>query len=236
MKGHLLGESGAIEAGFVWLALQQEANGRVPIPGQVWDGEYDPEFPKINIAKFGDTVAPIKSTYAMMSNSFAFGGSNVSLIFTKSPRITASVVDLLPHDPPMVLLDQMVSYTSNSIHTQVAINDDSPFCENGRVPSYVSIEYMAQTVGVWNGSMARINNTPPKLGFLLGARKLDLKVPDFKVGQVLDVFGTVQYLDGEMASFNCWIEINNERVVEACLNVFQPKDLSMFGDNNDDSK
>ena len=85
---------------------------------------------------------------------------------------------------------------------------------------------MAQAIAAWNGYRAHLQNEKPKIGFLLGSRKLILNTSHFTIGDTLDVFGDCQYNDGEMASFSCWIECQKERIVEATLNVFQPKDLA----------
>ncbi len=76
--GHTLGAAGAIEAAFCYLLLTA-LNVTQALPPQVWDGEQDPNDPSLPLVKQGQT-ADIKY---IMSNSFAFGGSNASLIFCR---------------------------------------------------------------------------------------------------------------------------------------------------------
>ncbi|WP_330215478.1 beta-ketoacyl-[acyl-carrier-protein] synthase family protein [Pseudomonas sp. AM8] len=76
MSGHTLGAAGALEAAFCWLSLAQ---GRVP--PHVWDGQADPALPALQWAQAGDTLEKPR----LMSNSFAFGGNNVSLIIGEAP-------------------------------------------------------------------------------------------------------------------------------------------------------
>ena len=76
MSGHTLGAAGALEAAFCWLSLR---HGQVP--PHVWDGEADPALPALQWALVGE---PLKNT-RLMSNSFAFGGNNVSLIIGEAP-------------------------------------------------------------------------------------------------------------------------------------------------------
>ena len=76
MSGHTLGAAGALEAAFCWLSL---AHGRVP--PHVWDGHADPALPALQWARAGDTL----KKRCLMSNSFAFGGNNVSLIIGEAP-------------------------------------------------------------------------------------------------------------------------------------------------------
>ena len=73
LTGHALGAAGAIEAAFCWLALAERK-----LPPHVWDGEADPDLPRLRVALPGESLA----SRMVMSNSFAFGGSNASLIFS----------------------------------------------------------------------------------------------------------------------------------------------------------
>ena len=78
LTGHCLGAAGAIEAAFCWLALGRRA--AVPLPPHCWDGVQDTEIPQLSLVKPGARLATTGPHY-FMSNSFAFGGNNCSLIF-----------------------------------------------------------------------------------------------------------------------------------------------------------
>lgn len=76
MTGHALGAAGAIEAAFGWLALRD--NPRGALPPHWWDGEADPALPRLNAVPPGATLGrPLRY---VLSNSFAFGGSNAALL------------------------------------------------------------------------------------------------------------------------------------------------------------
>jgi 3-oxoacyl-[acyl-carrier-protein] synthase I len=77
LTGHALGAAGALEAAFCWLVLA--GDGR--LPPHVWDGDADPELPSLRLAKRGERLAK-GSGRLVMSNSFAFGGSNAALLFS----------------------------------------------------------------------------------------------------------------------------------------------------------
>ncbi|HEX9395804.1 MAG TPA: beta-ketoacyl-[acyl-carrier-protein] synthase family protein [Burkholderiales bacterium] len=77
MTGHTLGAAGAIEAAFCWLAL----TGDGQLPPHLWDGDADPALPALNLVSTGARL-PRNSARLVMSNSFAFGGSNASLILS----------------------------------------------------------------------------------------------------------------------------------------------------------
>ena len=74
LTGHTLGAAGALEVLFCYLALLRQ-DGQ--LPRQVWDGERDPEL--ASLTQLGATRVEEPLRYAM-SNSFAFGGNNISLI------------------------------------------------------------------------------------------------------------------------------------------------------------
>lgn len=78
MTGHTLGAAGAVEAAFLWLALDPASTSGL-LPPHVWDGIPDPEISTLGIVEAG-TAMPGSERVAMLSNSFAFGGSNVSLV------------------------------------------------------------------------------------------------------------------------------------------------------------
>jgi 3-oxoacyl-[acyl-carrier-protein] synthase I len=75
LTGHALGAAGAIEAALCWLSLA-DPEGR--LPPHVWDGEADPALPALDVIGHGRRFGGLRR-YAM-SNSFAFGGNNASLI------------------------------------------------------------------------------------------------------------------------------------------------------------
>jgi 3-oxoacyl-[acyl-carrier-protein] synthase-1 len=78
MTGHLLGATGGVEAAFLWLALNP-ATSQGTLPAHLWDGQPDPALPALTMVPAGMAI-PRTERRAMLSNSFGFGGNNVSLI------------------------------------------------------------------------------------------------------------------------------------------------------------
>ena len=78
LTGHTLGAAGALEAAFCWLSLS-EYNPNNLLPPHLWDGEADHELPPLQLLQPGARMARSQGR-RLMSNSFAFGGSNISLI------------------------------------------------------------------------------------------------------------------------------------------------------------
>ncbi|ABM01594.1 beta-ketoacyl-[acyl-carrier-protein] synthase family protein [Shewanella amazonensis] len=82
LTGHALGAAGAIEAAFCVLLLSE---GNRALPPQVWDGIADTNDPQLPLVPMPHTQDPGNGhdIRHVMSNSFAFGGSNASLIFSR---------------------------------------------------------------------------------------------------------------------------------------------------------
>jgi 3-oxoacyl-[acyl-carrier-protein] synthase-1 len=86
VTGHTLGAAGALELALCWLALSRSGESqpgtaaRRSLPVHLWDGVYDETLPLLHFVR-GNTVA--EDLRICMSNSFAFGGCNVSLIIGK---------------------------------------------------------------------------------------------------------------------------------------------------------
>ena len=78
LTGHALGAAGAIEAAICWLILTQ--TGRSLLPPHIWDEVLDPDLAPLRVVRRGEHLrSPV-----CMTNSFAFGGNNVSLIFGRN--------------------------------------------------------------------------------------------------------------------------------------------------------
>ncbi|WP_211474508.1 beta-ketoacyl-ACP synthase [Collimonas humicola] len=75
--GHALGAAGAVEAGLCWLAMQ-DSNPQGCLPPHLWDGMADAQLPQLNLQPPGARLGrPLRWA---LSNSFAFGGANASLL------------------------------------------------------------------------------------------------------------------------------------------------------------
>lgn len=79
LTGHALGAAGAIEAALCWLTLTDPA-GR--LPPHLYDGAADPELAPLNLVAAGTRLGAPPA--AVVSTSFAFGGSNVALVLERA--------------------------------------------------------------------------------------------------------------------------------------------------------
>lgn len=79
LTGHTLGAAGALELGICWMALSGMNDGKI-LPPQLWDGQGDEGGPAVDIVTQGRVASRLSRC---MSNSFAFGGCNASLVIGK---------------------------------------------------------------------------------------------------------------------------------------------------------
>lgn len=82
MTGHMLGATGGVEAAFLWLALNPGTASGL-LPPHLWDGCFDDALPRLNLVAQGTPITGGDHP-AMLSNSFGFGGSNVSLVLGRA--------------------------------------------------------------------------------------------------------------------------------------------------------
>lgn len=78
LSGHTLGAAGALEAAFSWISLAAQ-NKHGQLPPHVWDGQQDSTLPTLDLTTTQHRF-PTTKPRIVMSNSFAFGGNNASLI------------------------------------------------------------------------------------------------------------------------------------------------------------
>lgn len=76
LTGHALAAAGAIEAAIAWHTLVDNPSGR--LPPHWWDGARDDALPALRLARAGETLG--RPPRHVLSNSFAFGGNNASLV------------------------------------------------------------------------------------------------------------------------------------------------------------
>jgi predicted hotdog family 3-hydroxylacyl-ACP dehydratase len=132
-----------------------------------------------------------------------------------------NVTELVPHSGDMVLLDRIVDFDEQGLTAELIVRGDELFSPGPRVPAWVGIEYMAQTVAAYVGVKAKQVNDPIRLGFLLGTRFYNSNVAAFEVGATLTIRVEKIIQDDGLGVFEC--RILGEGVdITANLNVYQP--------------
>lgn len=138
-----------------------------------------------------------------------------------------SLSELLPQAEPMILLTGYEEPAGeDSVVAFVDVDKASPFYEQapGGVPSCVALEYMAQTMALLVGLRDRRRGQKPRIGFVLGSRKLETRLPFFRDGERYRISATCTYEDESFGSFDCTItDGRGETVATATMTAFQPE-------------
>lgn len=132
---------------------------------------------------------------------------------------------LLPHSPPMLLLDEAVAYSPTEIVAEVTIRPDHPLARPEGVAAHVGIELMAQACGAHVGALAQEIGAPVRVGFLLGTRNYRAEVDWFRFGDRLRILARSIFMEDGMGVYDCRIERDGVGLAEAQLTLFQPDDV-----------
>lgn len=141
------------------------------------------------------------------------------------------VSEVLPQRGRMMLLSAVLEHAASDTVCAIEVGPDSPFLEaDGAVAPWIALEYMAQCVAAHAGLDARAKGEPPKVGFLIGSRRLEFRTKGFRVGQRLTVRATRTWGENEFALFTCrLIDTESQAIlVEGNLNVFLPHSIERF--------
>jgi predicted hotdog family 3-hydroxylacyl-ACP dehydratase len=135
---------------------------------------------------------------------------------------------VLPHDRPMILLDEVLACDGEALNAAVTIHRDRPFFRAEGMPAHVAIEYMAQACGAFVGVEALRAGRRPRVGLLLGTRNFAAARRWFHDGERLLVRVEVVYRTEEMGVFDCWVAGDGgaETLALARLTVYQPSSES----------
>lgn len=141
-----------------------------------------------------------------------------------SLHFDSQLLDLLPHRPPMLLINTVVKLSATQSLAEVLVDKQASFYSSAGIPAWVGIEYMGQTAALIAGYQLQQGLTQPHLGFLLGTRCFQANVTHFKVGAVLLVSCVEKAVVGEsLATFDCEIhdKKSNTLLANAGLSVFR---------------
>lgn len=138
--------------------------------------------------------------------------------------------ELVPHAGEMLLLDEVLSFDADTLRARARVRPDGPLhADDGRVPPWIALEFMAQAVAAWAGCQARVAGRAVELGFLLGTRRFDCRFDALPAGMelIVDVRRCLQDESG-IGVFECRLTGAGALLAEARLNVYSPRDASAF--------
>ncbi|CRM48616.1 MULTISPECIES: hotdog family protein [Pseudomonas] len=139
------------------------------------------------------------------------------------------LAELLPHAGDMILIDHVLSFDDEQIHTRTTVKPGGLFNQaDGSLPAWVGVELMAQSVAAYAGCHARQKGEAVELGFLLGTRKFECNVAHFPAGAELTIHGLRSLEDDNgMGVFECHLTGIGIQA-SARLNVFRPPQAANY--------
>jgi predicted hotdog family 3-hydroxylacyl-ACP dehydratase len=144
---------------------------------------------------------------------------------SSAPSLT--VASILPHEGPMLLLDELLDHGPEHVTCGVTIRAGKMFCDgvNG-VPAWVGIEYMAQTVCAYSGIDEVRAGMKPSIGLLLGSRRYQSQTPWFALGATLRVRADLLLRDeNDLVAFQCTIHEGDRLLARGDVKALRPKNV-----------
>ena len=81
-------------------------------------------------------------------------------------RFDSEILELIPHRPPMLLINHIGKIAINESVAFVLIDEQTPFYEPELgVPAWIGLEYMGQTAALIAGFQQKKGMIPEHLGF-----------------------------------------------------------------------
>lgn len=143
-------------------------------------------------------------------------------------RFDSRLFELIPHRPPMLLINKVLSVNETSSSSLVQIDESSSFFEEGHgVPAWIGLEYMGQTAALIAGHQLQQGLVAPHLGFLLGTRAYKAECSYFAAGEYSVRCEEKAFVGDGLATFDCFIENYSETsqnvkcLATASLSVFR---------------
>jgi len=139
----------------------------------------------------------------------------------KLERFNSELFELIPHRPPMLLINDIIEINQSSSSSLIYVDSDAPFFEKSRgVPSYIGLEYMGQTAALIAGYQLKHGLVEPHLGFLLGTRAYKSDVDYFIEDKILVVECKEKAVVGDsLATFDCCIYYQHDDSILATANL-----------------
>jgi len=119
----------------------------------------------------------------------------------------------------MLFLDDVVDVSWTRIVTATTFDADFLLAKDGRVSPLVVIELFAQSAAALMAHRSAQTDAPDVSGYLLGARKLDVTVDAFAVGDAVRTEAEEKWGAGALAQFACKCFVGDAVVAEGAINV-----------------
>jgi predicted hotdog family 3-hydroxylacyl-ACP dehydratase len=126
---------------------------------------------------------------------------------------------LIPHREPARFVTDIVSIGRGTIVCDGRIPRDSPYVEEGRVPSHVALEFAGQAAAVLEsiGRATPESDPEPRIGYLVRARNVVLSCPDLPAGAQLRAHLAEDGAAFPLTIYDVRVELGDREILTASI-------------------
>lgn len=136
-------------------------------------------------------------------------------------RGVAQLGKLVDHRGPMAFIDELVAVEGDTARCRATVRADNPFLIDNRLPPWILVEYMAQSVAILAGYTRSRDGDDHRHGLLLGCRKLWLADVALDVGASLEIqVAEITRFEG-LGSFSGRVTCGAEEAASGTLSVYE---------------
>lgn len=132
------------------------------------------------------------------------------------------VLERMPHKPPMLLVDEVISVEGPRITCKAKITADHILLDperGGAITPLFAIELFAQAAAALMVYHAAKQGAGMESGYLLGTRKLELELDAIHVGDELTIRAEELWGAGPLSQLDCTLEHGGAIVARGSINV-----------------
>lgn len=137
-----------------------------------------------------------------------------------SSSIYPPIEDLVPHAPPMRMLDTLDAWESGYARCSMLVRETTPFVKNGELSTLLTIEHMAQAVAACLGYEAYQQGSSVRVGMILASRSFDMDRGALFVGETLTIEVRRQRGNEDLSHFLGEVHVAGERVSSAHMTIY----------------
>ncbi|OOF36763.1 dehydratase [Rodentibacter heidelbergensis] len=133
---------------------------------------------------------------------------------------------LLPHSGKMVMLEKITDFGEDFLIAEMTPTEACLLVKNGKLPTYMAAEIMAQGIAAWAGCQCVKAGLPISLGYWIGSRKLKFHAPLVTLGHRLQIHIRLSIEDATgFGVFDCSMTDleTKQTLIEGALNVYRPQ-------------
>ncbi|MCL2294638.1 MAG: thioester dehydrase [Spirochaetes bacterium] len=135
---------------------------------------------------------------------------------------------LVPHSGKMLLLSRIKEYdlSERTLSAECDITEDNIFYDSaiGGVPAWVGFEFIAQAISSLSGLWGREKGEKPKIGFILSVSAMQINIPFFKTGSIVNVRVKESARMEQVYTFEGEVLLEDRSVLKGKLTVMDADD------------